>query len=139
MRDSSLVVLLVLLALVGSGCGGTNTPATTAPPGGETSACRDERLAILDAMAASRAASSCTSAADCAVVTGPGSPSSEHDEIVAASDASTLEARSEAHLEACGAFHHDAAIDAYREVAATCVEGHCAIEETLVHVPPLDE
>jgi hypothetical protein len=122
------------------GCGAASAPAETTPaPSAESETCCAERLATMEAMAASRARSTCGSAADCAIVTSPMSASPEDDEVVALADAASLEARAEAHLETCGAFAYHAAIDAYREVAAACVEGHCAIEETLVHVPPIDE
>ena len=100
----------------------------------ESEACRAERLATLDAMEASRQGAACAVDADCAVVTGPGHPDPEYGEVVAAGDAAELDARAEAHLSRCGAFHHHEAIDAFRVIEAACSAGRCAANETVFHV-----
>lgn len=132
-------------ALVLSGCGGApsaarepeeraNATPTDSSGSSGSPECAVARSAILAAMAASRDASTCTTPADCAVVTGPGHADPEYAEVVGAADAAALEARAEAHLAACGAFHHHEAIDAFRVVEAACLGGRCAANETTFHV-----
>lgn len=135
----------LLVALSIAGCGATATAtrepeargaATETGPSDSAGsvACAEARAAILAAMAASRDASTCTAPSDCAVVTGPGHPDPEEAEVVAAADATALDALAEAHLARCGAFHHHEAIGAFRVVEAACVEGRCAAAETTFHV-----
>lgn len=131
------------------GCGASAPPTATAHPAGppgastrageaETFECRLDRLAILDTMADSRRNNACTTATECRVVTGPGSPSPEHAEVVFGADADALDARAQDHLRRCGAFHHDEPIDAYREIEAACDESHCVAHETLMHPDPIE-
>jgi hypothetical protein len=91
----------------------------------ESPACEEERTAIVAAMRASRDGRACGSAADCAVVTGPGHPSPDYRQVVHAADGSALDARAKAHLRTCGAFHRHDDIGVYSAVEARCVQARC--------------
>jgi len=100
---------------------------------GETPECRAERLAIMDAIAASQA-KPCAADADCATATNPGSFVKEFDVVVNSADRDAINERSRAHLDRCGAFYYYEPIDAIRVVEARCRDGRCAEEETILHV-----
>lgn len=102
-------------------------------PPARTEECDAARRAILADIEASRARP-CAADADCATVTNPGSAVHEYDLVAAAADRASLDRRSAAHLEACGAFIHHVPLDAYRAVSARCASGRCEARELLVHV-----
>jgi len=121
-------------------CGAAPAPEPTAdavepppPPQTETPECRAERLAILDAVAASQA-KPCAADAECATATNPGSFVKEFDVVVNAADRDAIDERSRAHLDRCGAFYYYEPIDAIRVVEAVCADGRCAEEETVLHI-----
>ena len=109
------------------------TPTAALPAPGEAPECRVERLAILDAVASSQERA-CASDADCATATNPGSFVKEFDVVVNAADRGAIDARSRAHLDRCGAFYYYEPINAIRAVEAACADGHCAEEETILHI-----
>ena len=121
------------LAACGAAAPVAEEPKPLPAPPGESAECRAERLEIMDAVAASQA-KPCAADADCATATSPGSFVKEFDVVVNAADREAIDARSRAHLDRCGAFHHYAPIDAIRVVAAKCADGRCAESETVLHV-----
>jgi len=135
------VVTIAVLSL--TACGATPTPepvvntvALSQPPApapAESPDCRAERLAILDAVTESQA-KPCAANAECATATNPGSFVHEFDVVVNAADREAIEARSQAHLDSCGAFIHYEPIDAIRVVEAACADGQCRENETVLHV-----
>jgi hypothetical protein len=133
---------LLALALVTMSCSArsiktsTTSTAATKATVRQTPLCSQSRAAVLDAMVASRADHVCTESSECRVVTGPGHRDPEYAEVVFASDANTLETRARDHLARCGAFYHHEAIDAYRVIAAACVEGRCAASVKTMHIEP---
>jgi hypothetical protein len=137
--------LLAVIVIVLGGCraaSGARTVEATVdatvdakplPSPGERPSCRAERLAILDAVAASQALA-CTADTDCATTTNPGSVVHEFDVVVSAADRDAIAARSLAHIERCGSFLYYEPIDAIRIVEAACASGRCAEKETVLHV-----
>ena len=84
-------------------------------------------------MKASRERGACVTAADCAVVTGPGHHLPDYHQVVHATDAAALDARAREHLRTCGAFHHHAEIGVFTTVEARCVAARCGRSETSYH------
>ena len=133
-----LVGLPVALLLVACGAAlkSAADPTPTAIPqavSAESADCRAERQAILEAVAASQT-KPCAVDAECATATNPGSFVKEFDVVVNAADREAIDARSQVHLDRCGAFFHHEAIGAIRIVKAVCRNGRCAEQETVLHV-----
>jgi hypothetical protein len=114
-------------------CGASSPAGPATPAPAESEECRAERLAILDAVAASQA-KPCAADAECATATNPGSFVKEFDVVVNAADRDAIDARARAHLDRCGAFYHYEPIDAIRVVEARCGDGRCAENEIVLHV-----
>ncbi len=119
-----------LIFVVAIACA-SRTPIVEEPD--RTARCRALAKPILDAMEVSRE-TTCSSDDEWTIVTSPLSPIEAYHVVVHVSDRDALERRSLEHLEACGAFIHHEAIDAFRVVEARCVDGRCRAEETIFHV-----
>jgi hypothetical protein len=88
-------------------------------------------------MQTSRDEHECVTADDCAVVTGPGHPDPQYAEVVHRGDAAALDARANAHLESCGAFHYIGTYDVQVTITALCTASHCAPSESTMHFDPI--
>lgn len=122
--------LSLLLTACGASAASPAVPAAQVAPDPE---CVEAQSVILRDIATS-SERACDVDADCTTITSPRHFVEEYDEVVHVVDAPALNARSRAHLDRCGATIHHESIAAIRVVSAVCIEAHCAVHETNLHL-----